>query len=623
MSTTKRYILDADYANQKNIPSEFIGRPLRQSQRAVFIYGVGKQRTTQANATVINRWIPHTVIQRAHNTTETICLPKNHPKLHPQYKQVVKKSAKLVTTKSKNKAIKLTFPFSWETVNKIKLIPNAAFNREHKYWLIPLNYTIIKQLIDIGFNLDDELTNYYHKYSQKNYGEIKVPGLDNILYPYQKQGVAFIENKKGKCLIADEMGLGKTIQALAWLQLHPELRPVVIVVPAVAKLNWKNEALKWVSNPNIEILSGKNPHPITGKIIIINYDIVDTWVRELLKQMPQVLILDECHYLKNNNTKRTKACKKLTKNISYLIGLTGTPIVNRPLEILNIVNMIDLNIFPSRWQFLMQYCGAKHNGYGWDFSGASNTKELHEILTSTCMIRRKKKNVLKELPDKIYTSIPFEIDNKKEYSEARKNLIDWIKQTKGKEKAEKASNAEKFAKFNYLKQLAVKGKMKGMIDWILDFLQNSDEKLGIFTWHTQTLKTLCDEIGKHYSVVYIDGSVPMGKRQKAQDDFQNGNTRAFIGQIKAAGTNLTLTAASHCIVTEFPWTPGDLQQAIDRFHRIGQKNAVNVYYHVAMNTIEEELIQIIDKKTKVLDAVHDGVDTEQKSLIAELSKNYV
>ena len=143
-----------------------------------------------------------------------------------------------------------------------------------------------------------------------------------------------MEQMEGRVLIASEMGLGKTIQSLAWLQLHPEKRPAIIVVPASLKLNWEKEAKLWMSpEPNIQILFGKKmPESIIGDIIIINYDILPTWLEQLQRIKPQVLVLDEIHYVKNNKTHRTKAVKALGKDIPHILGLSGTPIVNRPVE---------------------------------------------------------------------------------------------------------------------------------------------------------------------------------------------------------------------------------------------------------------------------------------------------
>jgi SNF2 family DNA or RNA helicase len=452
---------------------------------------------------------------------------------------------------------------------------------------------------------------------------IDVPGLNGTLYPFQKQGVAFLERKEGRGLIADEMGLGKTVQALSWLQLHPEKRPAVIVVPASLKWNWKREAEKWLSEPNVQVLSGKKPTtPIIGDIVVINYDILADWTETLKEIKPQVLITDECHYYKNNQAKRTKAVKDLGKAVPHIIALSGTPVVNRPIEAYNALSLIDKGVVPSFWKFANRYCAAKHTGFGWDLSGASNTEELHQKLTNTVMIRRRKDQVLTELPAKTRSHLPMELGNRerKQYDKADANLIAWLKENKGDEAAEKASNAEALTRIEHLKQLAAKGKMKQAIDWIRDFIE-VDGKLVVFATHKDTIAVLMDEFRD--VAVKVDGSVSGEARQNAVDKFQNDDSvRLFIGNIRAAGVGITLTAASNVAFVELPWTPGELDQAEDRCHRIGQKDAVNVYYLLAEGTIEEEIAELLDNKRQVLDSILDGKLTDETSLLKALMERH-
>src|SRR5690606_31128859 len=163
----------------------------------------------------------------------------------------------------------------------------------------------------------------------------------------------------------------------------------------------------------------------------------------------------------------------------HVIALTGTPIVNRPIEGFNIFQILDRNLFPNFWTYVHRYCDARHNGWGWDFSGATNKEELNQILTSTIMIRRRKADVLKDLPEKLYSFVPMELDNEKEYRTAEAEFIEYLRNVKGKEAAEKAKKAEHLVKIEELKQLAVKGKMKQAISWIKDFIEDGN-KLVVF-----------------------------------------------------------------------------------------------------------------------------------------------
>jgi SNF2 family DNA or RNA helicase len=531
------------------------------------------------------------------------------------------KKAFMVQDQYGDKMIKITFSYDIETLNQVRSLFGRKYYSEEKFWIAPLYKETLNSLQSWGFELDSKLL----KSLNTSFSDIlpisNIPGLKGIPFPYQYDGVAFIEYKDGRVLVADEMGLGKTIQALAWVQLHRDRVPVLIVCPASLKLNWKREIESWLPDPDVEILSGETTWKPLADILIINYDVLPAWIAVLQSLNIQILITDECHYYKNNAARRTKAIKRIAKTIPHVIALSGTPIVNKPVEAYNAINIIKPDLFSNFMDFTRTYCGAKHNGYGWDFNGATNTDKLHSILTESIMIRRLKKNVLKDLPDKIYSFIPFELDNEREYNQARSNIIAWIKDNKGDAQALRAKNAEALVKIEALKQLAVQGVLTDTIEWIRDFLETGN-KLVVFATHKIVIEALTNSF-KTDMYVKIDGSVTLDDRQRSVDAFQfNPNVKLFIGNIKAAGVGITLTAASNVVFLELPWTPGELKQAIDRVHRIGQKDCVNVYYLFAVNTIMDRMAKGIDAKQKILDAVIDGIHTDESTLLYELMKEF-
>lgn len=474
------------------------------------------------------------------------------------------------------------------------------------------------------------------------------------LYDFQKIGVKFVERKKGRALIADEQGLGKTVQALSFLYRNLDALPALIVCPSSLKINWRRETKKWLKC-SVLIIKGKTPEPIGNyAVTIINYDIVDAWKRELIERGFKTLVLDEAHYIKNSKAQRTKAVKMVAKYSKNLVALTGTPIENRPVEIYNIVHLIKPTLFPNFWQFAQRYCGAQRTRFGWDFTGATHTKELHEILKLHVMIRRKKADVLKELPAKQICTVPLSIDNRNEYNAAEKNFIEYVGakyekdvrslaeniskdveafkkmgidlidedviQQKKMEKMEKVSNAPMLTQIEILKQLAVKGKMKQVIDWITDFLE-SGEKLVVFAIHKVVVQELMEKFGK--IAVKIDGSSTQSQRQNAVDLFQkNPDVKLFVGNIKAAGVGITLTASSNAAMIQFPWSPAEIQQAADRVHRITQTKQVTIYNLVGVNTIEEEIIKLLDKKQEVIGQVLDGTNSSETTVLTELINLY-
>lgn len=561
------------------------------------------------------------------------------------------KTAKL---DKKRQIIVLRFPMTNSAlVEKISSLPNvqAAYER----WEVPVSEGVIRKLKSWGFILSISLQTWKDDMFQQS---LKVPkyieedkGLK--LYDYQKEGVAFIDSKQGRALIADEMGLGKTIQALSWLRVHPEIRPALIVCPSSVKINWSREAKKWIKDAKVKILHGQTPTTIKGNIIIINYEILSYWKQALQAYNFQALIIDEAHYTKNPQAQRTKAIKSLNKGIPNLVALTGTPIENKPIEIYNIVQAINPSIFPNYYSYLYRFCGAKRNQYGGiDTTGSSNEKELNRILKNTIMIRRKKSEVLKELPPKITVQVPLEITNQQAYNKAEQEFIRYVKEKYGnvrqvedelkafakkhkidvdddaseqelKEladlKIEKVSNAPVLAQIESLKQLAIEGKLKEIINWIETFLE-SGEKLVVFAIHRKVI----NEITKAFpQALKIDGSVSLKNRQIAIDKFQNNSeAKLLVANIKAGGVGITLTAASNIAVIQFPWSPMVLNQAVDRVHRITQLHQVTTWMLIGENTIEERILKILSEKENIISQVLDGEEFTDKSVFMELIESY-
>jgi SNF2 family DNA or RNA helicase len=276
------------------------------------------------------------------------------------------------------------------------------------------------------------------------------------------------------------------------------------------------------------------------------------------------------------------------------------------------LRLLKPELFSSKHAYANRYCGAKHNGFGWDYKGATNTKELHDKLKASVMVRRLKSEVLTQLPPKRRSIVPMAMDQMSdEYQEAYEEFIEWT------ESPESNDAAAAMVEIGKLKKLAIAGKLAGCIEWIRQFL-DSGEKLVAFCTHTATAEALEEAFGD--SAVTIRGATSHKRRQEAVDRFQTDDScQLFIGNIQAAGVGITLTAASTTVFLELPWTPASLVQAEDRVHRIGQEaDSVMAYYLIAEHTIEEDIMEILDNKRKVLDAVLDGKDAEEDSLLKEL-----
>jgi SWI/SNF-related matrix-associated actin-dependent regulator of chromatin subfamily A-like protein 1 len=562
-----------------------------------------------------------------------------------------------------NEKIRISIPTRDSVWKELSDIPKVTYDG-HSTWEIPLEMRFVERLKLLDFTFSKGLTVWYikkkrKKRERKRLDITNIPELGGKLFHFQLQGVNYIDKQGGRALIADEMGLGKTVQALAWIQLRKEIAlPVLVICPSFLKVNWMRETKKWTTGMNIQILSGQSPYQITENFVIINYDILSYWEIELKSYNFSTLIVDEAHLVKNNQAKRTKTFKKLSKGVPHLIALTGTPIENRPVEIYNIVYAIQPKLFPNYITFIIDFCDATQGRFGWDVSGASNTLQLNKILRESIMIRRKKKDVLKDLPQKQFVKVPLEISNREEYMKAETQFVSFMrKRLEGldidemdkkemnkllkfaeekemnvedglteelleeikEEKMEMVKKHGSFMAYEPLKQLAVEGKITGVVEWIKDFL-DCGEKLVVFAYHIKTIDTLMSHFP---DAARIDGGVSLKKRQQEMDKFQSDpNVKLFIGQIKAAGVGITLTAASNVAVIQYPWNPGVYFQACDRVHRISQMHQVTIWNLVGEDTIEEKIIEILIKKEKTIGEVTDGKRAETESMLSELNKIY-
>lgn len=516
-----------------------------------------------------------------------------------------------------NKIFLVEFTYDPAVVAQVRCLPpGRRWVPEIHAWTCPASVDALRDLREWGFEIKPDVIKWEQEFFKPAKPSIRlisdIPGLKRPLYPFQAEGVGFIEDRGGRVLIGDEMGLGKTVQALAWLQYkgNPVL-PAVVVCPASLKGNWERECREWTTLTPC-VLSGTKPSKIPAlSLLIINYDILHYWKEELNKIVTTV-ILDECHFIKNPKAIRTKATKEFCKGKKHVIALSGTPIVNRPVEFFNTLNMLAPDTFNRYWDYAQRYCDAKHNGYGWDLSGASNVEELHQRLDRNIMIRRLKSEVLKDLPEKTRTVVPLALNgNEGIYTAALREAL-------GAWQDEKPDPLKDITHISALRQAAMYAKFDLCCEWIDNFLETG-RKLVVFDVHHKTTDRLMEKYGK--IAVTLDGRVDARLRSKVVEQFQTDpKVQMLIGNVQVAGTGFTLTAAQDAIFLEYPWTPGELSQSEDRIHRIGQKGATSIYYLVAKNTLEEDILELIEEKRKVLNGVLDGQYDESTSILAELTK---
>ena len=525
---------------------------------------------------------------------------------------------------AKDNKMKVFFSYDPRLVKLMHVLPGHRFckTKQDRYWIVDRSANAIEVLRSNHFLISEKLETWKEA-KNKPVSVVPVeniPGLRKTLRDFQKLGVGFLEATNGVGLIGDEMGLGKTVQALAWLQLHKDRRPALVIVPAIVKINWARECSVWLDKVRVEIVEGKTPYEIKDPdIVIINYDILKTWLPALRAMNFQAIVLDEGHYCRNMSAIRTKAVIALCKHKTHLIFLSGTPIENRPIDFYVMLSLLNPDMFHSFYLYAQTYCNAKWNGFGMDYSGSSNTEQLHERINNKVMIRRLKKDVSKELPPKVRTIVPVEIDNRAEYDRAETNFAEWA--------GSNNNQVQALAKIEALKQLSVAGKMKQAFEWVDNFLE-SGLKLIIVCTHTKTIDMLIQRYKK--KAVRLDGQVSgkgkhkATKRMENVDAFQEDpNIQLLVGQIKVL-IGINLTAAHNVCVLEFAWTPGLHDQSEDRAHRIGQTaDSVNIWYVIADNTVENKIIALLDEKRKIIHGILDA-DTkmERQSLLGELLLDY-
>ena len=545
--------------------------------------------------------------------------------------------------------------YSPETVKTIRTLPGAHWNPQRKVWRIPASTAVARGLVKLlsaggEWRASDEA--YARVKALLLRGEERratsnaqtdegsphtLPDghpLVRRLRAFQRAGVAYALAAK-RCLIADEMGLGKTVQAIATVELAGAY-PCIVVCPASLKLNWVREWSMWAEGRRVVVVdSGRADiggawHSLDPPdVVVINYDLLrkvastlgrdsrglPRWsetfpvVEELLSGHPRSVILDESHYVKSGKAKRTKAAVALCDGIEYRLALTGTPVLNRPIELVPQLRALGTfrETFGNLATFTVRYCDPRETPWGTKYDGATNLGELHDRLRESGFVRRLKVDVLEELPEKQRAVLPLPMQPAamREYREAEADLLEWLRRREGADAAERASYAEALVRMEKLKQLAVRGKLPAALDWIAEFL-DSGEKLVVFATHRETVEAVRARFPSVCRT--ITGETPLTERAESVELFQDrgGPVRLLACNIKAAGVGLTMTAASNVAFLELGWTPAEHDQAEDRVHRIGQRDSVTAWYLLAGGTVDVEIARLLDEKRAVVDQTVDG-----------------
>jgi SWI/SNF-related matrix-associated actin-dependent regulator of chromatin subfamily A-like protein 1 len=491
------------------------------------------------------------------------------------------------------------------------------------YLLEPLEHFIKLHDIDVGPNALDVLDRL-RKEHDAAIGAVRrsrahdAPHLEceqrlgGELRPFQRAGVAYALESR-RLFLADEQGLGKTVQALAALE-EDDAFPAVVICPASLKLNWERETKHWLPHRSVHVVMGGGKAIPKAEITILNYEIVHAHRERLAISRPKALILDESHYVKNPSAKRTRAVRRLAEALpegAFKLALTGTPVMNHPDELIAQLRILGrLEEFGSGARFKRR------------FQGAGAEERIHWHLRRTCFVRRLKKDVLPQLPEKRQVVVPVALDNERDYRLAEKDVIAWLQEQPlelSELEAKKAAmlRAERLAQLNILRRVAARGKLGAALAWIDDFLE-SEEPLVVFAGHREVQEALVQRFPEAVHVVG-DDSVPA--REAAVRAFQEpGGPQLMVASTRVGGQGITLTRASNVAFLDLEWSPAMHDQAEDRTHRIGQRDAVTAWYLLAAETIDEDMASVLARKRGIVGAVTDGRRDESEAVVQSVVK---
>jgi SWI/SNF-related matrix-associated actin-dependent regulator 1 of chromatin subfamily A len=530
----------------------------------------------------------------------------------------------------------LSFKYKPSIVDRVRQIPGRRFDGAKKVWIVPARSRVdlermiyqIRQFENINWVNGTEKKEEDIAYDIPELPDLTVPhNLKIQPYPYQLKGIARGLQLK-RFMNCDEPGLGKTLQSIATINLVDAF-PCLVVCPSSLKINWLREWEKFTDKKAM-ILTDKVRDTWTfffqtgmHQVFIVNYESLKKYFVQRIKKAEgwtlrdvefrnsinlfKSVIIDESHRCKSASTQQAKFCKGICTGKEWVIELTGTPVVNRPKDLIPQLAILDrMNDFGGYKPFVDRYCSGQRE--------ASNLRELNFNLWKYCMFRREKSLVLTDLPDKIRQVNTCEITNRKEYMDAERDLIMYLQKYKDADddKIAKAMRGEVMVRINILRQISARGKVRDVIEFVKDFRENG-KKIILFC----SLHEVVDQLKRYFpTAVSVTGRDSQDEKQRAVDAFQN-NPKAdiIICSIKAAGVGLTLTASSNVAFVEFPWTYADCCQCEDRAHRIGQKDSVTCYYFLGRRTIDEKVYRIIQEKKNIANAVTGSTEDIEENIV--------
>lgn len=457
-------------------------------------------------------------------------------------------------------------------------------------------------------------------------GDYTLPAhLERMLRPYQKTGFLWLK-ALDSChfgdILADEMGLGKTAQVIAYLTTLTDSRPSLVVCPASLILNWKEELAKFAPGLEVALVMGTAAERRAllsrsgqAQVLVTSYELLRQDIQHYQGRPLYCCILDEGQHIKNQSTQVSKAVKRIDCRQRFV--LTGTPIENRLSELWNLFDFLMPGYLFSHKSFVDKL--EKPVVKSGDPQAAAQLRRLVQPF----LLRRLKKDVLKELPPKIeyVQKIPLSVEEQKVYRAS-------VLQTRQTFQSGGQGKLAILTALTQLRQICCapglcfenyKGsssKLEAALELCAGMVENGHQIL-LFSQFTSMLDLLRQGLDqRHISHFTLQGSTPKEKRAQLVKSFNAGGASVFLIALKAGGTGLNLTAADVVIHYDPWWNLAAQDQATDRAHRMGQQAHVHVYKFIAKDTIEERIVELQSKKAALMDTIAGGDQTS----ILELSQ---
>jgi len=535
------------------------------------------------------------------------------------------------TLSFRNGRIWVDFTYSEYAVSELKAsVYGATYSKKERAWWCGMNVLSVRDAIafanDHGLEIDDTFKSAVKKSRFREnfylsscndmddrYGKL----YDERLYPFQRATVMYIlENKR--CIVGDDTGLGKSVTSLVAMR-EMNCFPLVIVCPAAVKEQWRTQVVKWLgSNITTTVCYTRTASTLDCNIAIVNYAILKDWEKSIVQLKPKGVIFDESQMLRNRSTYRSYAARHIVKDdcVESIVLLSATPLKRVPFELVNQLRTIGkLRSLGGSVGFARRFCYYIDDNGSVAKDGCFNTKDLHLLLRSSVMCRHRKDDVGLQFPPVTHTKVPIAVKNKDEYAAKEADMIQWT-QTLGI--LTKKERLELTGKLRELRRLAYDCKAEVAAEWVRTLIDgSSDDKVIIWAYHHHVQDSLIELFPNAYRVTH--GMSRKKINENISKFVGHEGACAMICSMSMAHVGLDLQASNIQVFVELPTSSMDCDQMIGRSDRIAQKKPVGVYYIVALETIDEDIMDTLDSTRRAVGAILDN-DADNSRMFSSMKK---